>query len=114
MEECSKWLQTLKETCAQVPDMIRPETLVFPAADTYTDTAGEEGEGEGDGASGSENNGQGEEQFFEVYSNHLPEEANANVDDTFEGYLYRRNDRLLPKGFSPGKYKRIIYKRIKV
>ena len=77
------WLCSLRELVAKAPKLTVPDSLAIPeeASEAADEAGGDDGDLEGD-----------------VYGSSSHEEGEM---DTFQGYLYKRNDLLLPKGFSP-------------
>ena len=83
----TKWLVAIEDLVSKSPKLtVPPGLLPFSREIEKVDT---------DHAIASD----GSKRFFEVYGDGNNEQEEA--DCTFKGYLYKRNDLLLPKGFSP-------------
>lgn len=88
----SEWQDALKAAVSKTPELAVPSTLIFGTKEEDEEEDNEDDDNDLERESTAEN--------FEVYS-----ASNGGGDDeeseSFQGYLYKRNDRTLPKGFSP-------------
>jgi hypothetical protein len=81
--DLNTWLASVRDLVAKAPKLTVADSLVIPEA--ASDAADEGGDDEN-------------EADDQVYGASSHEEGEM---DTFQGYLFKRNDLLLPKGFSP-------------
>lgn len=89
----AQWQDALKGAVSKTPELAVPSTLTFSSKEEDEEEDNDEEGGDDEGRESVAEN-------FDVYTGsvHGGEDEESEM---FQGYLYKRNDRTLPKGFSP-------------
>lgn len=94
------WVDNIKGVVSCIPSLHIPSSLNIPTSSESLFTSNHN---EGMYTDSEDGNGNDNNDKIERYSQNFDVEYDSNSIDQkkFQGYLYKRNDRILPKGFSP-------------